>query len=200
MSAAHAAVHLPLTAHPKWPQTNLTGISNWEIKVLPPLLCTPPLPTLRPPTQAMRAIRSIHLVKGEEGIPKERGGGTNVPGGNRNAGSPDGSTLATTSAQCEASESRLNANKLYSHTIYEIRYTIYVRYTVYDILIWTSRNTEKKASLFIFSRGVNEAVLGIFNLMTFDYYYFYYAGHLLGSARLGSIMRDRGDFWIFLWL
>lgn len=42
----------------------------------------------------------------------------------------------------------------------------------------------KKARLFIFSRGVNEAVLGIFNLMTFDYYYFYYAGHLLGSARL----------------
>lgn len=86
----------------------------------------------------MRAIRSIHLVKGEEGIPKERGG-TNVPGGNRNAGSPVGSTLATvatTSAQCEASESRLNANKLYSHTIYEIRYTVCgMRYTVYDILI-----------------------------------------------------------------
>lgn len=83
----------------------------------------------------MRAIRSIHLVKGEEGIPR----GANVPGGNRNGGSPVGSTLATvaaTSAQYEASESRLNANKLYSHTIYEIRYTIYgMRYTVYDILI-----------------------------------------------------------------
>lgn len=53
----------------------------------------------------------------------------------------------------------------------------------------------KKASLFIFSRGVNEAVLGIFNLMTFDYYYFYYAGHLLGS-----IMRDRRLLNIFVTL
>lgn len=146
MSAAHAAVHLPLTPHPKWPQTNLIGISNWEIKVLPPS-ARRHCPRWGHPHKRCAQFAVSTWWRGKR-VFQRRGGGTNVPGGNRNAGSPVGSTLATvatTSAQCEASESRLNANKLYSHTIYEIRYTVCgMRYTVYDILIWTSRNTEKK--------------------------------------------------------
>lgn len=78
------------------------------------------------------------------------------PGGNRNSWSPVGSTLATvatTLAQCEASESRLNANKLYAH----IRYTIYdIRYTAYDIQHLTVhdeiRNTiEKSEFIYLFA-------------------------------------------------
>lgn len=77
----------------------------------------------------------------------------NGPGGNRNSWSPVGSTLATvatTLAQCEASESRLNANKLYAH----IRYKIYdIRYTAYDIQHLTLhdeiRNTIEKKRVYL---------------------------------------------------
>lgn len=83
-----SSTSLSFTPLPVWPQLNLSGISNWEIKVqflfiLPPLCAASA--HARPPTHQTRAQFAMSVVerKGEE-----RGAVVSGPGGNRNSWSP----------------------------------------------------------------------------------------------------------------